>query len=69
VSTRFRSVIAFGRIGEIADEEKRQNVYELFIRRLCRDFIPGGMEYIKKHGSKAKVYAIDIEHITGKESK
>lgn len=66
VNTLFESVILFGKISEITDQEARMDVFEKFIRILCPDFVSGGMEYIKENQAGARVYAIDIEYMTGK---
>lgn len=66
VNTRFKSVIAFGKISEVTDEEGKQKAFELMIRKLCPDFIPSGLEYISENKVGARVFVIDVEHMTGK---
>lgn len=68
-STLFRSVIVFGRIRAVADDaEKRRALLSIGAR-----FAPGADEaaraYIEPRWNATQVYALDIEHITGKESR
>ena len=51
VNTMFKSVIAFGKIRELTE---------------MKDFIPSGLEYVEENKDAARVYEIEIEHITGK---
>ncbi len=66
VNTMFKSVIAFGKIKELTAMEDKQRVFELMIRKLCPDYIPSGLEYVEENKHLARVYEIEIEHITGK---
>lgn len=68
-STLYRSVIVFGRVRAITDEaEKRRALVALGSR-----FAPGADEaaraYIEAHWNATQAYALDIERITGKESR
>ncbi|WP_291634802.1 pyridoxamine 5'-phosphate oxidase family protein [Clostridium sp.] len=67
-NTKFKSVICFGEVKEVLDE-KKQEIFVLFLEKFSKDFIESGMEYIKKASSKAKVYEIEIKHITAKGKK
>lgn len=66
VNTRFKSVIVFGNINEITSEEEKQQIFETMIRKLCPDYIPSGLEYVKENKAQARVFEISIEHMTGK---
>lgn len=66
VNTMFKSVIAFGKIRELTEMKDKQRVFEMMIRKLCPDFIPSGLEYVEENKDAARVYEIEIEHITGK---
>lgn len=66
VNTMFKSVIAFGRIRELTEMEDKQKVFELMIRKLCPDYISSGLAYVKENRDAARVYEIEIEHLTGK---
>ncbi|MFT5872162.1 MAG: nitroimidazol reductase NimA-like FMN-containing flavoprotein [Clostridium sp.] len=64
-STKFKSVICFGEVKEIVNE-KKQEIFVLFLEKFSKDFMGTGLEYIKKDSAKAKVYEIEIKHITAK---
>lgn len=66
VNTMFKSVIAFGKIRELTEVEDKQRVFELMIRKLCPDYISSGLAYVKENRDAARVYEIEIEHLTGK---
>ncbi|MBN7771942.1 pyridoxamine 5'-phosphate oxidase family protein [Clostridium aminobutyricum] len=67
-NTKFKSVIAFGDIKEVAAERK-QEIYVLILKKFSNDYMEAGMEYIKKAGEQAKVYEIEVKHITAKGKK
>ena len=64
-STKYESVILFGRANEVFDYEKEEALLEL-IKKYSKDYIEEGKEYIKRAGSKTKVIKITVEHISGK---
>ena len=64
-STNYKSVVIFGKAYEVFEEEKI-SVLEELILKYSPEFLEKGKEYIKKDSSKTKVFAIEIEHITGK---
>lgn len=66
VNTMFKSVIAFGKIRELTEPGDKQKVFELMIRKLCPDYIPSGLAYVEENKDAARVYEIEIEHLTGK---
>jgi nitroimidazol reductase NimA-like FMN-containing flavoprotein (pyridoxamine 5'-phosphate oxidase superfamily) len=67
-STKFKSVIAFGTVKEVAESEKNE-IYLLFLEKLSKDFVEAGKEYINKAGANAKVFQIDVLHMTAKGKK
>ncbi len=66
-TTSFRSITAFGNVNRVEGDEKVRALTYL-IRRFSPDFYENGLKYIEKMKDKTAVYAVDIEHITGKES-
>nr|WP_312578531.1 pyridoxamine 5'-phosphate oxidase family protein [Sedimentibacter sp.] len=67
-NTKFKSVISFGKAEEVTDDKKNE-VFKLFIEKFSKEFIPQGMEYIKKASSGAKIFGIKVEHMTAKGKK
>ena len=64
-STRFKSVVVFGRAVEVKGEEKEAALLAL-IHRFSPEFLKEGKAYIKKAGAKTCVVKIQMESITGK---
>jgi len=64
-STRFKSVVVFGRAEESRGEEKILGLTEL-IKRLAKDHVPAGEKYIKQAQDKPRVFKINVEHMSGK---
>ena len=64
-STKYESVIIFGRATEIFDNEKNIYLAEL-INKYSADYIEQGKEYIQKGSRNTKVVKLSIEHISGK---
>jgi uncharacterized protein len=64
-STKYESVIVFGKAIEIAGDEKREALLQL-INKYSQGFIENGLKYIKEASDKTKVYKILTESITGK---
>lgn len=67
-NTKFKSVIAFGEVQEV-EEEKKKDIYVLFLEKFSPNYMEAGMKYIKEAGTKAKIYKIEIEHISAKGKK
>ena len=67
-TTYFRSVIAFGRIHIVEDEEEKRSI----ARTLGNRYNPNQEEALRKeleHGlSRMLAIRLDIEHLTGKEA-
>lgn len=64
-STKYESVIIFGRATEIFDAEKNIYLSEL-INKYSADYIEQGKEYIQKASTNTRVVKLSIEHISGK---
>ena len=68
-TTRYRSVIAFGRIRIVEDDAEKRAA----IRALAERFSPGmhreAQKEIDESWDHMVLIALDIEHVTGKESK
>jgi nitroimidazol reductase NimA-like FMN-containing flavoprotein (pyridoxamine 5'-phosphate oxidase superfamily) len=67
-NTRFKSVIAFGTVSEVAETEKN-DILTLLLEKYSKDHIPAGMDYIKKSGPATKVFGIKVLHMTAKGKK
>jgi nitroimidazol reductase NimA-like FMN-containing flavoprotein (pyridoxamine 5'-phosphate oxidase superfamily) len=66
-TTRYESVIVFGRAFELIDDEKHRGLVEL-VKKYSPGFMEKGLRYIESDGEKTLVYKIEIESITGKAS-
>lgn len=64
-STNFESVIVFGVAEEVFDDEKLAANIAL-IEKYSPDFLAEGREYIDKAAKAARVFKINMEHISGK---
>lgn len=64
-TTYFESVILFGTVSEVSEEEKKEALFQL-ISRFSPGFEEKGKKMIEKVGGVTKVLRIDIEHISGK---
>jgi nitroimidazol reductase NimA-like FMN-containing flavoprotein (pyridoxamine 5'-phosphate oxidase superfamily) len=67
-NTRFKSVISFGEVKKLEEEEK-QEVYVSFLEKFSKNYMEAGMEYIRKAGAKANVYKIEVKYMTAKGKK
>lgn len=63
--TDYKSVILFGKAHEVLDDEK-SDALKAFIDKYSPGFEDKGVEYKTKFEKVTRVFAIDIEHITGK---
>jgi len=64
-STRFKSVVVFGRAEEVLGDEKNLGLRAL-IKRLAKDHVPAGEKYIEQARDKTRVFKIRVEHMSGK---
>lgn len=65
-STRYESVIAFGKIRECSD--KIDGLMKL-VKGLCPDYMESGQKYAESATSQVVVYEFEIEQLTGKARK
>jgi len=66
--TKYRSIIAFGRVKELRDEDKNM-VLNLICERFSPEYIKESKDYIKKGFAAAKTYKIIVEHLSGKKAR
>ncbi len=67
-STKYESVIVFGRVSEIMGDEKKEGLLEL-VKKYSSEFITEGLKYIENDSGKTRVYKIVIGSMTGKARK
>lgn len=67
-STRYRSVIAFGKVEEVKDENEKKAGLLGIIKKYSSDYVDKGMKYIDSDYEKTAVFRIVIEHMTGKKA-
>lgn len=66
--SEYESVIVFGHIAEVLDDEKRRGL-EGLLRKYSSEHFEAGLKYIDALIEKARVFRITIETITGKARK
>lgn len=64
-STRYESVILFGKARILAENEKKEPLLKL-VEKYSPDFMEAGREYVEKSAFKTDIVEISIESITGK---
>lgn len=64
-STKYESVIVFGKASEVYGDEKYE-AHMAILKKYSSEFIDKGIEYFKTDSCKTKVIKIEIEHMTGK---
>ncbi|HWR62344.1 MAG TPA: pyridoxamine 5'-phosphate oxidase family protein [Clostridia bacterium] len=64
-SVNYESVVVFGKAVEAFDEEK-QAALEAIIAKYSPEFTAEGLKYIKNSSGRARIFKIEIEHMTGK---
>lgn len=67
-STRYESVIVFGKISERSGEIKTRSLKEL-IKKYSPEHMDSGNKYIETSQDTTRVFSISIDHITGKARK
>lgn len=65
ITTIYKSVICFGKARIVESDEERDKALELIIKRFIPDY-DHGMAYVEKFKDATAVFALDIEHMTGK---
>lgn len=66
-TSKYKSVIAFGKILELQGEEKKAALVKI-LEKYSPEYMDKGREYIQRAFDKLMVYKITIEYITGKKS-
>lgn len=64
-STKYESVIVFGKASEVCEEEKHEALVSI-LKKYSPGFMDNGMKYISTGSPKTKVIKIEIEHMSGK---
>lgn len=67
-STKFKSVIVFGKVKEAVEEEKEEGLIAL-LQKFSSAHMDAGKQYIKNAWDQTKVFKIEIEHMAGKGKK
>ena len=67
-ATGYASVILFGKAAEVTGEEKEAGLLAI-ARRFSGDHMEAGKKYIANALDKTKVFAIEVEHMSGKASR
>lgn len=65
-TTKYRSVIAYGKCRVVEDDSEKSKALELLVKKYSPGFEVEGKEYARKAQDAFVVYAIDIEHMTAK---
>lgn len=64
-ATKYESVLVFGAVSEVMNEEKQKGLTEL-LKKYSSRFLKEGQEYMAKAGDKTRVFKIAISSISGK---
>ncbi|WP_434578494.1 pyridoxamine 5'-phosphate oxidase family protein [Thermoanaerobacterium thermosaccharolyticum] len=64
-TTKYKSVILFGKASEVNDDEKYSALMAI-LEKYAGQYMDKGKEYIKNAGEKVKVIKISIDYIEGK---
>ena len=65
----YRSVIAFGRVREVESDEEKRDAIMALAKRYGAQHMPRGEAEIQQTWKRLMMIALDIEHMTGKESR
>ncbi|WP_142413921.1 pyridoxamine 5'-phosphate oxidase family protein [Hathewaya massiliensis] len=65
-TTKYESVIIFGKASTVVDEEEKRTALMAFIDKYSPDFKKEGVEYINRAASKTNIVKITIDHATAK---
>ena len=68
-STKYESVIVFGRANLVTDDNEKKAALLILIEKYAPDYTESGKKYISNDFNKTKVVRINIDHITGKKAK
>lgn len=64
-TTKYKSVIIFGTVEEVNEEQKIE-AFKLFLEKYSSEFIESGMKYINDGSKNARMFQINISHMTAK---
>ena len=67
-TTHYRSVIAFGRVREVEDAAEKREAIMALAKRYGMQHMERGEQEIREEWTNLFMIALDIEHMTGKES-
>lgn len=67
-TTYFRSVIVFGRISEITDDDEKYEKVKILTEKYCPDYKDGIDDAIKKEWKALNVLKLKVEHMSGKQA-
>lgn len=65
-SVKFQSAIAFGRMSEVDEAEKREALVS-FLTKYSKAFMENGLKYLEVDEPNCRVFKLGIEYVTGKE--
>lgn len=65
-TSHFRSVIIFGRIKILTEDNEKKYALECLVEKYSPDFIEDGQKEIEREWSRVCVAELKIEHMTGK---
>lgn len=65
-STIFRSVVIFGRVTMLTEDADKQKALEVINAKYSPGFEKEGQAEIERNWNRTILFAVDIEHITGK---
>lgn len=68
-TTHFQSVIVFGRVRMVENEQEKRAAMEAIARRYSPAFAHEAHAEISSSWNRLTIIALDIEHITGKEAR
>lgn len=68
-TTHFESVIAFGRVREVKDPQEKREAIEALALRYGAQHMARGRAEIKDEWDRLLMIVLDIEHMTGKQSR
>ena len=69
LSTRFESVVVFGRAALVTDDAEKHRALEALLMRFAAEYPTVGAEAIRKHSSHTAILRITPERVTGKANK
>lgn len=67
-STKYESVIIFGKAEEVKEENEKKAGLLAIIEKYSFDYMDSGIKYINSDYQKTALFRIVIEHITGKKA-